>query len=177
MVKIYLVGGKAGSGKSEVAKYIKEYYIYQKQETVITEYSKYIKMFARELTDWDGENANKPRKFLQEFGSYVRGEMGEPKFFVRRMLEDLEIYENYVDVVVISDVRYPIEIDEIKKYYPEAISIYVMNQFGQSKLTIEEQMHPSELALEDYTNFNHTIANDGDNTLRDKVFKMLEGEE
>ena len=175
-MKIYLIAGKAGSGKSEVAKFIKEYYIYAKKETVITEYSKYIKMFAKELTNWDGTNANKPRKFLQDFGSYVRYDMGEPKFFVRRMLEDIEIYDNYVDAVVISDVRYPIEIEEIKKEYPNAISIYVINQFGQSKLSIEEQMHSSELALEDYPNFDYTIANDNEKTLRDKVFKILEGE-
>ena len=175
-MKIYLIGGKAGSGKSEIAKYIKEYYIYQKQDTVITEYSKYIKMFAKELTDWDGSPANKPRKFLQDFGSYVRNEMGEPKFFIRRMLEDLDIYSNYVDVVVISDVRYPAEIDEIKQEYPDAISIYVMNQFSPSKLTIEEQMHPSELALEDYSDFNYTIANDDEKTLRNKIFNILEGE-
>lgn len=175
-MKIYLIAGKAGSGKSEVARYIKEYYIYEKQETVITEYSKYLKLFAKELTDWDGNQANKPRKFLQNIGSYIRNEMAEPKLFVRRMLEDIEIYSNYVDVVVVSDVRYPIEIEEIKKEYPEAVSIYVINQFSRSKLTLEEQMHPSELALEDYTNFDYTIANDDSKTLKDKIFKLLEEE-
>lgn len=176
IMKIYLIAGKAGSGKSEVARYIKEYYIYEKQETVITEYSKYLKLFAKELTDWDGNQANKPRKFLQNIGSYIRNEMAEPKLFVRRMLEDIEIYSNYVDVVVVSDVRYPIEIEEIKKEYPEAVSIYVINQFSRSKLTLEEQMHPSELALEDYTNFDYTIANDDSKTLKDKIFKLLEEE-
>ena len=175
-MKVYVIAGKAGSGKSEVAKYIKEYYIYQKAETVITEYSKYIKMFAKELTDWDGNNANKPRGFLQKFGSYVRYEMGEEKFFVNRMLEDLEIYDNFTDVVAISDARYPIEIEEIKKAYPDAVSIYVMNQFSKSTLSIEEQTHSSELALEDYNNFDYTIANDDVNALKDKVFKILEGE-
>lgn len=174
-MKVYLVAGKAGSGKSEVAKYIKEYYIYKKQETVITEYSKYIKLFATELTDWDGTPASKPRDFLQAIGAYIRGEMGEPKLFVRRMLEDLDIYSNYVDVAVISDVRYPVEIDEIKENFPNAKSIFVINQFAPSKLTLEQQMHPSELALENYTGFDYSIANDGEN-LKDKVFKILEGE-
>ena len=175
-MKIYLIAGKAGSGKSEVARYIKEYYIYQKQETAITEYSKYIKLFAREITGWDGTPANKPRDFLQGLGSYVRGELGEPKLFTRRMLEDMDIYSNYVDVVVVSDVRYPLEIEEIKKEYPDAVSILVINQFGQSNLTLEQQMHPSELALEDYDNFDYTIANDDSKTLKDKIFKILEGE-
>jgi len=175
-MKIYLIAGKAGSGKSEVAKYIKEYFIYEKKETAITEYSKYLKLFAREVTGWDGTPANKPRDFLQSIGSYIRGDLAEPKLFTRRMLEDLEIYNNYVDTVVISDVRYPIEIEEIKKEYPDAVSILVINQFEPSKLTIEQQMHPSELALEDYDGFDYTIANDDSKTLRDKIFKILEGE-
>lgn len=175
-MKIYLIAGKAGSGKGEVAKYIKEYYIYQKKETAITEYSKYLKIFAKELTGWDGTQANKPRDFLQGIGSYIRNDLGEPKLFVRRMLEDFEIYSNYVDVVVVSDVRFPIEIEEIKKEYPDAVSILVINQFGESKLTLAQQMHPSELALEDYDGFNYTIANDDEKTLKDKIFKILEGE-
>lgn len=175
-MKIYLIAGKAGSGKSEVARYIKEYYIYQKQETAITEYSKYLKSFAKEIAGWDGNPLNKPRDFLQGLGNYIRNELAEPKLFTRRMLEDFDIYSNYVDVVVVSDVRYPVEIEEIKKEYPEAISILVINQFGQSNLTIEQQMHPSELALEEYEGFDYTIANDDSKTLRDKIFKILEGE-
>ncbi len=175
-MKIYLIGGKAGSGKSEVARYIKEFYIYEKKESVITEYSKYIKLFARELTDWDGSQTNKPRDFLQSIGSFIRGDLAEPKLFTRRMLEDIEIYNNYVDVVVVSDVRYPLEIEEIKKEYPDAVSILVINQFEQSKLSIEQQMHPSELAFEDYDGFDYTIANDDSKTLKEKVFKILEGE-
>ena len=63
-MKIFLIAGKAESGKAEVAKMIKEYYIYQRKDAVITEYSKYLKEYAKEMTDWDGLKVNKPRKFL-----------------------------------------------------------------------------------------------------------------
>ena len=42
-MRIFLIAGKAGSGKNEVAKLIKEYYIYKLEECAITSYSKYIK--------------------------------------------------------------------------------------------------------------------------------------
>lgn len=71
-MKIFVVGGKSGSGKGEVAKFINEFYIYKLKKCVITEYSKYLKEFAKELTDWDGISSNKPRDFLQEFGSKIR---------------------------------------------------------------------------------------------------------
>ena len=64
-MKIFLISGTAGSGKGEVAKLIKEFYIYKLESSVITEYSKYLKSFARELTDWDGNPNTKPRKYLQ----------------------------------------------------------------------------------------------------------------
>ena len=36
--------------------------------TVITGLSKYIKLFALELTDWDRRDFNKPRTYLQDMG-------------------------------------------------------------------------------------------------------------
>ena len=87
-MKIFLVGGKAGSGKGEVAKLIKEYYIYKLENCVITEYSKYLKIFAKELTDWDGNPNTKPRKYLQELGDKIR--KLDNKFFINKMIDDLK---------------------------------------------------------------------------------------
>lgn len=174
-MKIFVVAGKAGSGKGEVARFIKEYYIYKFENTVITEYSKYIKSFAKEMTDWDGTEERKPREFLQNFGVEIRKD--DKYFFTRRMLEDINIYTlNNTDVLVISDARMPDEIDEIKKEYPDMHSIYVVNQFKESKLTPTEQAHITEIALENYPNFDLTIANDGTlEELKQKVFTFLEG--
>ena len=107
-MRIFLVAGKSGSGKGEIAKYIKEYYIYKLEECAITSYSKYIKNFARDLTDWDGSDNNKPRDFMQKIGDEIR--QMDPKYFTSNMIKDMSIYEKYVDVVVISDVRMQKEI-------------------------------------------------------------------
>lgn len=172
-MKIFLVAGSAGSGKGEIAKIIKEYYIYKLQNCVITEYSKYLKYLAQELTDWDGNPNTKPRKYLQELGDKVRGI--DNLYLVNRMLDDLKVYETVVDNVIIADVRMPEEIDEIRKHYDNVYAIYVENQFSQSNLTVEEQSHITETSLENYDEFDYIIANDDKNALRDKVFKYLEG--
>ena len=52
-MKIFIISGKAKSGKNEVAKIIKEYYQKYEQKTVITAYSKYLKIFAHEILNWD----------------------------------------------------------------------------------------------------------------------------
>ena len=109
-MKIFIIGGKSGSGKGEVAKLIKEYYIYKIEESVITNYSKYLKLFATELTDWDGNPATKPRTYLQEIGDVVR--KYDNNFLINRMIDDINIYKKYVNNVIISDARLPEEIDE-----------------------------------------------------------------
>ena len=172
-MRIFLVAGKAGSGKGEVAKIIKEYYIYKLEKCVITEYSKPLKKFAQELTDWDGNPNTKPRKYLQDLGDQIR--KIDSKYFINKMLDDLKIYETLVDNVVISDVRMPDEIEDIKLNYDNVYSICVENQFGASKLSIEEQAHITETALEDYAEFDYILANDSYENLKDKVFKFLEG--
>ena len=172
-MRIFLIAGKAGSGKNEVAKIIKEYYIYKLEECAITSYSKYIKNFALELTDWDGTDANKPRDFMQKLGDKIRA--NDPYYFTSNMIKDMQIYEQYVKDLIVSDVRMPEEIEEIKENFDEVYAIYVVNQFGQSKLTLEQQLHITETALENYNEFDYTLANDTLESLRDKVFKYLDG--
>ena len=175
-MKIFVVGGKSGSGKGEVAKMIEEYYIYKLKKSVVTEYSKYLKEFAKELTDWDGVSQNKPRDFLQSFGTQIRNY--DKYFFTKRMIEDISIYDlANVDIVIISDARMPEEFEEMKENYDEVYSLLVVNQFAQSKLTIAQQSHITETALENYEEFDYTFANDDLNTLKEKVFKYLEGVE
>ena len=172
-MRIFLVAGKAGSGKGEVAKLIKEYYIYKLESCVVTEFSKYLKGFAKELTDWDGNPNTKPRSYLQELGDKIRSV--DSKYFINNMIDDLRIYESVVQNVVISDVRMPDEIEDIKLNYDNVYAIYVENQFSPSKLSIEEQSHITETALENYEDFDYILANDEMSSLKDKVFKYLEG--
>ena len=172
-MKIFVVGGKSGSGKGEVAKMIEEYYIYKLKKSVVTEYSKYLKEFAKELTDWDGVSQNKPRDFLQSFGSTIRSY--DKYFFTKRMIEDINIYAlARIDVVVIADARMPEEFEEMKENYDDVYSILVENQFAKSKLTVAQQAHITETALEDYNEFDITLANDSLDALKQKVFKFLD---
>ena len=174
-MKIYLVAGKSGSGKNEVARIIKDYYEAFGKRVVITEFSKYLKLYAKEVLGWDGVNEDKPRRFLQDLGVTIRENMEMPNFLIDRMKEDIKVYTLYYDIVVISDVRLPEEIEEFKAAYSNCVSIYVINQFEESKLSLKEQMHITETALENYDNFDLTITNDDKKTLESKVMAYLEG--
>ena len=159
-MKLILIAGKAQSGKTTLAKVLKEKYLKIGKKVIITEYSKYVKMFAKDILGWDGKEP-KPRKFLQDMGDYVRNNYNDI-FFVKRMKEDLNIYSNYADVVIISDVRMPKEIIKMKKYNPLKIKV-VSDKVND--LTKEEQNHYTEHALDNFKNFDYVIN-------KDEIFKV-----
>ena len=175
-MKIFLIAGKAGSGKREVAKMIKEFFIYQKQEAIVTSFSKYLKMYAEEIINWDRNENDKPRKFLQDLGVSIRKDLDMPNFFTDRMKEDIKVQEKFASICIIEDVRLPGEIEEIKNNYSDVTSFLVINQFGDSKLSLEEQIHPTETALENYDKFDYTLVNSDLTNLKNEVFKILGGE-
>ena len=107
-MKVILISGHAGSGKNEVANILKKYL----KNTVITNFSKYIKLFALEFSDWDGRDITKPRTFLQNMGDKLRAI--DENFLTNRMFEDFKVYESNFDYVIVSDVRLVHELEYIK---------------------------------------------------------------
>lgn len=175
-MKVYVIGGKAGSGKSEAALYIKNYYEAKGKKACITEISKYIKIYAKELLNWNGDRETKPREFLQSVGYIMRHELFGDDFIINRTIEDTKVYERFVDVLIISDARLPIEIDTFKEKL-NAVSIKVINSFEESKLSVEEQKHETEVAFDNYDNFDYVIYNDDINLLKSKVEEIIEKED
>lgn len=170
-MKIFIISGKAKSGKNEVAKIIKEYYQKYEQKTVITDYSKYLKIFAHEILNWDYKENDKPRTFLQNIGMDIRNKYGYD-FLINRMMEDINIYQDYVQNIVISDARLPIEIEQIKDNYDQVCTIHVIG--AENKLTKEQQGHYTEHALDEYNKFDYVIDNnDNIESLKIKVEQIL----
>ena len=168
-MKVILISGKAGSGKDEVAKLLKMYL----GNTVITKLAKYIKLFATEMTDWDGKEDDKPRTFLQEMGDNLR--LLDKNFLTKRMVEDLKLYEKFYDYVIISDVRLVNEIEYIKANYLNVVTIRVNAKESTRKLTEKEKEHITETELDNYNNFDYVIENDFKDDLKDEVKEIIGG--
>lgn len=171
-MKVYVIAGKAGSGKNTSANYIKEYYESIGKKCVITEISKYLKLFAYEMLNWDGKRETKPRKFLQDVGSYIRHELYGEDFLINRLLEDIKIYEKYVDVVIVADARLPKEIDLFKEQ-KNATAIKIINKFNDYELKNEEKLHETEIALNDYTGFDYEVNNYTFDNLKEDIYKLV----
>lgn len=161
-MKIILIAGRAGSGKTTLGEEIVLEAKRKGLRALQTEYSKYIKMYAKEMIGYDGNRENKPRKFLQDMGTFIRENLEDEHFFTRRMLEDFRVYEHFFDIVVISDVRLIKEIEDIKSSKYETISIQIKNKLGKYDLSEEEKKHITEVELEDYAKFDYIIENRND---------------
>ena len=170
-MRVFLIAGKAGCGKNEVASILKS----KLDNTVITGLSKYIKLFALELTNWDGNDNNKPREFLQTMGDKLRA--CRKDYLTKRIYEDIEIYENEgISNIVISDVRLIDEIEYFKsKEDLEVITIRVNCDDSKRCLSEEEKNHITEIELDNYSEFDYIIENKFNEELEIQINNILEG--
>lgn len=172
--KIILIGGKARSGKSTVSEILQEELENINKKVILSPYTKYLKEYIKEITGWDKTDTNKPRELLQKLSSeLIKKELNMPTFFLTRQIEDLKIYSYFADIIIVPDVRFPNEIEEIKNIFPNVISIKVIRNNYESDLTLEQQNDITETALDNYNNFDFIIENDEKINLENKVLEIL----
>jgi len=169
-MNVYLIAGKAGSGKNYIANLLRE----RLDNSVVTGLAKYIKLFALELTDWDGKDDDKPREFLQTMGDMMRAERED--FLTSRMLDDIKLYAKFgIENVIISDVRLKNEIENMKKSKYNIITIKVDSNYSRRVLTPSEKEHHTEKDFENYNEFDYVISNPFDGDLEEQIEEIVRG--
>lgn len=171
-MKLILIGGKANSGKDTTAEVIDSIYREKGLDVVNIQIAYYIKMYAKQIAKWDGDNDTKPRELLQELGTEVIRKQIDEYFFINRILQDIDVYSRYFDVITISDVRLPVEFDSIKKRFKEAVSVHVTRPGYVSHLTKKQKEHVTETLIDGYGHYDYEIVNDG--TLEDLDKKVAQ---
>ena len=158
--QIYLISGKARHGKDTFSGYLKNAYEENGKKVIVTQFSKYIKYYAREMTGWNLTEEDKPRSLLQTLGTdIIREKLGMEDLFIKRMIDDIKIFSCFYDAIIISDVRLRLEMDMIKDYYPEAIGVNIFRPDFDNGLTEEQKKHKTEVDLDDYDRFDLHIIN------------------
>lgn len=170
--KIFIIAGKARQGKDTIGEFIKEYYKDLKILHLPNNY--YMRDYAKRITNWDGSDETKPRELLLALADYGRKNIDE-HFYIKRTIEDIKMLSNYFDIVLITDARFPYEIELPKKEFNNVITIHVERPEFVSDLTSENKAHPTEISLDSYNNYDYKIINDGTlEDLKNKVFNMLD---
>ena len=165
---IILIAGRARSGKSVLAEYLKKECENQNKKVIISPYTKYLKHYIEEITNQKINEENKPRDLLQQISSkIIKGNLGKQNFFIDRQIEDIEIYSYFTDVILIPDVRFPDEIKTIKEKFNNVVSIGVIRKNYISTLTKEQLEDITETALNDYHDYDFEIENTEKTNLKD----------
>lgn len=171
-MKIILIGGKANSGKDSSAEFIDEYYRKQGLDVVNIQIAFYIKMYAKAIAKWDGDNETKPRQLLDDLGTGLIRTHIDKYFFIKRIIQDIDIYSRYFDVITISDGRLPEEFEMIKQAYPETLTLHVTRPGYVSRLTSEQKEHITETLVDDIK-YDYEIVNDDTlETLEKRCIKL-----
>lgn len=169
--KIIILTGKAQSGKNLSANIIKQYLEKQKKKTVIIAYAKYLKDYAKEIENWNGREATKPRELLQQLGVELIKNKIDKNMLINRIKEDIKVYEYFFDTIIISDARFKEEIENIKTNNTVVIKI----EGKENKLTDEQKKHITETALDDYKNYDYIIENNSTKKeLKKQIKKIME---
>ena len=173
LAHVYLVSGKARHGKDTFSSYLKECYEEDGKKVIVTQLSKYIKYYAREMTGWNLTEEDKPRTLLQQLGTdVIREHLNKEDLFINRMIEDIEIFSCFYDAIIISDVRLKKEIDDVKAAYPDAVAVNIFRPNFDNGLTEEQKKHKTEIDLDDYDKFDVKIINTTLDVLKEDAKKL-----
>ena len=166
---IVIFSGKARSGKDTAMNIIREKYEKDNKKVINLQFSSYIKEYAKRISNWDGTDETKPRELLQELGTDIIRNKIDKYFFINRIIDDIKVYSYFFDIIMISDARFPEEIDAVKKQFKNTISIHI-NRPNNDTLTDRQKVHITETALDNYSNYDYIVNNDG--TIEDLECKL-----
>ena len=170
--KIFILCGKAQTGKNKVASIIKNIYVTKNKTCINLAYASYLKEYAKNIINWDGNEFTKPRDFLQKLGIEIVKNQIDEKMLIRRIIEDIKVYSNYFDVITISDARFKDEIEDIKNNFKNVVVVHITS--CENNLSFEQKNHITETALDDYNNYDYEIYNDKiELSLEEKISKII----
>ena len=169
-MKIVLIGGKARTGKDTAADFLTDILKKENINPCRVQVAQYPKYYAMKYFGWDGSEDTKPRDLLNKLSTEIIREKIDPEFHVKRLIEDIKILSYFYDYFIVSDIRFPIEIEKIKENFDDVTTIKMIRE--SDELDSSQKAHVSENALDDYEGFDFVI--DNNKTLDDLKNKIEE---
>ena len=168
---IFVLAGKARQGKDTICEFIRDYYKDYKCLHLPNNY--YMRDYAKRISGWSGDDASKPRELLIELADLGRSR--DEHFYINRTIEDIEIFQYYFDIIIISDARFPYEISMMEEHFKNVTSIMVKRPNYDNLLTESQKKHAIETSLDGFDGCDTELINDGTlDDLRNKVNDFLD---
>lgn len=162
-MKIVLVSGKAQHGKDTTANIIANKLITQSKKVIIFHYADYLKYIAKQYYNWNGEKDENGRHLLQYLGTDVCRK-NNPNIWAMVALEFSKAFKTECDYIIIPDVRFKNEVNIWKdsnfEHIEKVFLIRVNRPNFDNGLTQEQQLHASEIDLDDCKSIDFFVEND-----------------
>lgn len=175
-----LISGKSGSGKDQLAQYMKEELEKHNKKVLIIHYGDAVKWVLKDYFNWDGKKDVIGRALLQQVGTdIVRS--AHPNFWTGIVVGLLQAFEPYsdFDIALVPDARFPNEVNIALENLKNCVAVRVnrMNpdgsQYLNPALTEDQHNHPSETSLDCFA-FDYVVHNDeGLDTLKESANTIL----
>ncbi len=159
-MQIILIGGKARSGKDTLADYLVCDLEKENKKPCKMQVAQYIKYYAMKYFGWDGKEESKPRTLLNKIGTDIIRDKIDECFHINRLIEDINVLSYFFDTFVVSDIRFPIEIEKIRENFDNVTVIKIIRE--SDELNEQEKSHKVETSLDNFDSFDYVINNDKD---------------
>lgn len=147
-MRVLAISGHAQNGKDTIAGLLASELQARGLRVLIAHYADLLKYICRTFFGWDGNKDENGRHILQYVGTDVIRKQS-PDFWVDFISSILKYFGDNWDYCIIPDSRFPNEIDKLKSDGFDVTHLRVVRSNFISPLTEEQQMHPSETALDD----------------------------
>ena len=158
-MEIILISGKAESGKTTAANFLKKFLEVDGKRVAKVAYADYLKSIAKNFYNWNGEKDATGRGLLQRLGTEVVREK-DPDLWVNVMIQTVFALRDEFDVFILDDARFPNEITAWENNYIQPIVFRIERPCYENRLSPDQRMHPSETALDNWSRFDDVIIND-----------------
>lgn len=177
-MKIYVIGGKAKSGKNTFGEYLREELKFYGYKPCVIHITEPLYSYARNYFEWNEQTDEKPREFLQKMGTeIIKEKLGKKDFLLNRLYEDIEILSNFFDSFIITDARLIEEFNGIKEKFEEVVTIKLERKDYDDMLTSEEREHITEKEIDKYKDFDYIVENTSLEDLKREALEVVKQEE
>ena len=170
--KVICISGKAQHGKDTTAHFIKEYLEEHGKSVLIMHYSDLLKFIVRTYFGWNGEKDKDGRALLQYVGTDVIRRQS-PDYWTDFAVGLIRMFPDEWDYVILADCRFPNEVECFKNTEFDTFHLRVIRAPFVSPLTPEQQLHPSETALDGVKADDYLLNTGTLEEYQTKVYRML----
>lgn len=172
-MKLYFIGGKAGSGKDTFGLYLKEMLEDEGKKVCLLKITDPLNALLKSYFNWDGKRETKPRALMQKIGYDVISEkLGKKTFLVDILKTKIDVLNDYYDVGIITDGRLTSEMQALQEEYQNFVSIHLIRN-SENDLSEAEQKHITEIDFDNKVAFDYNVENTTLTALKIAAYKIV----